>query len=212
MSFIRPAESVGTIDPQTTVHLAVHVQAGFFNPSCPRPSEERRQPIADKVAARIERTASSLRETGIPTFWIRMTDDEGFEISEEAAELYKVNPGEGDETLEDFERSAIKTADTLTRLRERGIETLLVSGGYASECVTDTVNDALKEGFRVVVMTDCLLDNQDDMDLKGMFGRHADKTRAVFSNSDNVLKSVSNADRFMRQNALPAISASCSPA
>lgn len=211
MSFIRPAESAGTIDPLTTVHMAVHVQAGFFNPSCPRPSEEKRQPIADEAAARIERAASFLREAGIPTFWIRMADDEGIEISEEAAELYRVHPGEGDETLKDFERSAIKTADTLTRLRERGAKTLIVSGGYASECVTDTVNDALKEGFRVVVMTDCLLDNQDDMDLRGMFGRHADKTRAIFSNSDNVMKSVSNADRFIQQKTFPAISASCSP-
>ncbi len=60
-----------------------------------------------------------------------------------------------------------------------------ISGGYSSICVAETVQDALKAGVRVIVMKDCLVDNQNEVDFREMFTSAANK--AVFTSSGKVL-------------------------
>lgn len=160
------SSSLPPVDPESTVHVAVHVQRYFFhpNPLYARPSEIQRQSKATAVAHKIDETAHILYDEGIPTCWICMENDD----IGEAGELYIVRPQECDVVASDNERSAIKTSSVLKTLKRQGIKTLIITGGYASECVTDTVIDALDAGFQVIVATDCLADNTDDMYLGGM--------------------------------------------
>ncbi len=110
------------------------------------------------------------------------------DVREELADPYLVSQKRaGDEIFEGDERSAIKTDNMLERLRVRGVRSLVVSGGYGSECVAASVRDALDAGFEVYVMQDCVFDNRDDQSLKDLFliraeGRHV--TRVL---SDDVL-------------------------
>lgn len=188
------------MNPDEIIHIAVHVQKGFFNPPAPRPSEERRQPDVDRTVRRIAEMASAFDAAGISTFWIRLNNED---MSEDSHELYGVKPGRNDAVLEDYERPTVLTDETLALLRERNIKSLLISGGYASLCVTDLVQDALSKGFDIHVMKDCLIDNQDEMDLTGMFSRSTAKNRAVFETSDDIremldLKPLPQKDRERR--------------
>lgn len=166
MTDIPYSSSLPQLLPGQTAHVAVHVQNYFFKPSCPRPSEAARQPFVDQVVKNIAGISGKLHREGVPTCWAVMENDD---IGEDQGKLCKgIRPREGDIIVADNERSAIKTADLLEKLKESGIDTLIVSGGYASECVTDTVIDALEVGFNVVVIADCLADNRDDIYVRDM--------------------------------------------
>jgi hypothetical protein len=48
----------------------------------------------------------------------------------------------------------------------------------------------LREGFEVLVMKDCLVDNQDEMELRGMFSGGTAKSRAQFMTSADIFASI----------------------
>lgn len=50
-----------------------------------------------------------------------------------------------------------------TLLRERGADTLIVSGGETDVCVLGTVLGAVDRGYRVIVATDALCSSSDEM-------------------------------------------------
>lgn len=185
---IQIAEAIGPIDVDRTAHIAVHVQNCFFNPSCPRPSEERRQPLVDKTAHKIAGTAKALYEEGVATCWVRMENDD---ISDTGSELYIVEPSEHDVIVADNEQSAMKTGTLLHDLKNNGVTTLIISGGYVSECLRETVVDALNAGFKVIVMTDCVVDNQDTPYFSGMFCSK-NRKNLVFAKSETVLNRLQN--------------------
>lgn len=184
MTELTPQE-LADIDPAHTVHIAVHVQNCFFNPGSPRPSEERRQPQVTETARRIAATSAQLSGAGVPTYWVRMENED---ISKRGAALYLCKKRKGDKDIADSEQSAIASGNVLELLRKAGAKTLLISGGYASICVTETVKDALPEGFKVIVLKDCLVDNQEDMNLRDMFSVRAAQNRAKSTTSNAVLE------------------------
>ncbi len=200
MSNIKPEPEPILIDPSRTAQIAVHVQRYFFKPGSPRASEERRQPFVDATVDVIDATASALSQAGVRTFWACMKNTD---VDDVTGAFYKVSPLPGDEIVKDNECSAIKTGNMRERLKKNRVDTVIVSGGYASICVTETVKDALKAGLRVIVMTDCLVDNQDEIDLTGMFTSRSARNRPIFMRSDEVLASLGQP----RDKALPVMPA-----
>lgn len=178
-------EELDLIEPQHTVHVAVHVQQHFFNPESSKAGENERQQLVDATAHRIDGVASWLSDVEIPTFWV-CTENE--DLSQEARALYKAAPNPNDKLISADQGTSILNANMFDLLREHATKTLLISGSYASICETKTVQDALAAGYQVFIMQDCLMDSDDDVELKGMFSGCSTNNRARLTTSAAVLE------------------------
>src|SRR5690606_31598069 len=49
-----------------------------------------------------------------------------------------------------------ESSDIEARLRERGIDTVLIAGVATNVCCESTARDAMMVGFRVIMVSDCL--------------------------------------------------------
>ena len=83
---------------------------------------------------------------------------EGTRGAELAAELA---PGAGDVVLDKKKPSAFHGTPLLGLLIERGVDTLVVTGGSTSNCVRATVVDAASHNFRTHVPHDAVFDRVD---------------------------------------------------
>ena len=66
--------------------------------------------------------------------------------------------------------SGFQGTDLATRLKKLGVKTVYLGGLAVEYCVRTTAEDALKEGFRVAVLSDCI---------KGLEIHHGDSSAAI---------------------------------
>lgn len=184
MKLLSPDE-LPAMDPAKTAHVAVHVQRGFFNPeSSYRPSEKERQPWVDSVAARIDVVAAHLTAVAVPTLWGVMDHES---MNRDSPDLHIVHPRQGDAVIAHRNSSVLNSRKVMDWLKARGVDTLVISGGYLSECVADTVEQARRRKMKVVVLGDCLVDNGTDIDLTRLFSRKSDPNPIRFATAETVL-------------------------
>jgi len=70
----------------------------------------------------------------------------------------QIAPEEGEDVIVKSYASAFYGTDLLTRLVQRGVDTLVVVGNSTSGCVRGTVVDAQSRGFNVIVPQECVFD------------------------------------------------------
>lgn len=66
----------------------------------------------------------------------------------------EVAPFDGETLLIKAHASAFRTAETVERLKAKGIEWLIVAGVWTEACIDATVRDAVTAGFRVLLVKD----------------------------------------------------------
>lgn len=112
--------------------------------------EGHRPDLSDAPRAKVERGAPSMRigDKG-PMGRILIRGEAGHDI---IPELYPVN---GEPVIDKPGKGAFYQTDLDLMLRNRGIETLLVTGVTTEVCVHTTVREANDRGYRAIVVGDC---------------------------------------------------------
>ncbi len=139
---------LAAIDPAKTVHLVIDVQEIYFGKKSPFISDLCRED-GQNVARRIAAVAPKFNAAGLAgTFWVyhNLVQDN----------LYLVEPEPQDWVFPKKSYSAFYYTPLNQRLKSMGADTLLISGGYTTQCVKKSVLDALELGFKVYVLTDCI--------------------------------------------------------
>jgi len=150
-SFGRVSKPFHMTQPERYAHLVVDVQRHFCDP---RTSEHGTRQT-DAVAREIARVTPIFREAGMKTYMVYF--QKWSEPPEKAfGGFHRVQPAASDVLLGKITPSAFEYNDLAERLRNAGIDTLLVSGFQLNNCVNATVQSALREDFKVWALSDCI--------------------------------------------------------
>jgi ureidoacrylate peracid hydrolase len=170
-------------DPGRTALVVIDMQNYFMAPGAPACCDAARD-----VVATVNRLAKGLRSAGAPVFWVqtqalpRSAGDWAAVYSiyspdkQEAryAQLARGSEGfqlwpeldvrRGDEVVTKLRYSAFiqDSSDIESRLRARGIDTLLFAGVATNVCVESSARDAMMRGFHCVMVSDTLAAPTDD--------------------------------------------------
>lgn len=169
------------LDPSRTAHLCIDVQDYYFKDK----GQE-----AEDVAARIALVSKAFGRAGLAR------EIYAYHMSvSERPDFFIVQPQEGD-ILAKKHFSAFEETNLHAQLKAQQIENIILSGGYAFDCVSATARDALERGYNVVILENCLYDPCDSDDalmLKTAFQNHSrygERTQALVSTSGAVLQSL----------------------
>lgn len=133
--------------PARCIHHATDVQRKFCSPAAgiAAPGGQT-EDIARRIAGEV---APAFKKAGIDTYWVWMADkgnEPGFYFDELPA---------GDEAVRKTCRSSFNGSAIDDMLYRKGIDTVIVSGFYANECVFHSARGSAIHGYRTFVLTDC---------------------------------------------------------
>ncbi|MFE5027773.1 cysteine hydrolase family protein [Streptomyces sp. NPDC056656] len=164
-----------TIDPKRTALLAMDFQNGIV------------QSIAepDELVERVKGAIADVRAAGGTIGYVRVafTEDDWSAIPATnktfsgvaAAQMMhhehdttqfdaRIAPKDGDIIVRKIRFGSISTTDLHEQLRERGIETLILSGISTSGVVLSTLMDVADRDYQVYVLTDGVADHDPEVD------------------------------------------------
>ncbi len=171
------AHPFADLDPARTALVVIDLQLGFMDPS----GEYLECAAARDVVPAVNRLAHGLREVGGTVAWIQNTHDDTclatWTVQQRmntpeanARRNAAMAPGSrghalwpdlevhGDDLVV-FKRrySAFVpgTCDLAPRLRQRGIDTVLIAGTLTNVCCDTSARDAMMMDFRTVMLSDC---------------------------------------------------------
>jgi ureidoacrylate peracid hydrolase len=163
-----------SLDPGRSALLVIDMQNAFVAPGAPI-----EVPAARAIVPPINRLAAELRRRGVPVIWVTHEnrkdgrDWAGFfdafvapgRRAEAAAALAKgsdlqklwpeLTVGTQDLRVSKNRYSALIRSDLESKLRERGIDMLLIAGTKTNVCCECTARDAMMLDFKVVLLSDC---------------------------------------------------------
>lgn len=106
----------------------------------------------------IEALLAMARKKRLPVFYTRVLPDR-YDASDEAVQIVAaLAPRDGERVIDKTYSSAFHGTDLLTRLVQRGIDTLILAGNSTSGCVRATAVDARQHGFHPLVPVECVFD------------------------------------------------------
>jgi nicotinamidase-related amidase len=88
----------------------------------------------------------------------------------------RLAPHDGDVVVRKTRIGAFSTTDLAERLRERGVDTLVLAGVSTSGCVLSTLRDAFDHDYRLIVLSDGCADFDEEVHrvlVEKVFPRHA---------------------------------------
>lgn len=187
-----------SLDPKKTALLVIDMQNAFVAPGAPV-----EVPAAREIVPAINRLAAELRRRGVPVIWVLHenssdgSDWDGFfgafVASEKRAkasvalsagsEMQKLWPKleapPQDLRVAKNRYSALigKSSNLEQKLRERGVDTLLIAGTKTNVCCECTARDAMMLDYKVVMVSDCtaaLSDEEHRATLENMIQQFGD--------------------------------------
>lgn len=165
------------MDPRRTALLAVDLQRGFMDPEVAHSLT----PMAVEIVPTVNRLARAVRAAGGLVVWVRMVtteetvrewsvyhDDLSTPERRESRLRHMMAGGAGTELWPELEREDADLVVEKTRfsafiqgssdieetLRDRGIDTVLVTGCVTNVCCESTARDAMMRNFRAVMIAD----------------------------------------------------------
>ena len=164
------------LNPRKTAHIVVDLQNGFMDHG-----QVSEVPVARTIVPNVNRISAALRAAGGVVVYLQHTADaeairswsvyfEHFFVPERRARFIEAftpgNPGhalwsELDVAEHDmvvlkrrFSAFVPGSSDLHTRLQERGIDTLIISGTVSQVCCEATARDAMMMNYKVFLITD----------------------------------------------------------
>lgn len=179
----RTRQFLETLDPARTAHLVVDMQNGFMERGAPVEVAEARA-----VVGAINRISKALRDAGGLNVFLHYTSPEPGDASwsQFAARLGpaasaahdaafrrgshhwqlwpQLDVAEGDVSVEKRRFSAFVTgsSDLDKILRERGIDTVIVTGTMTNCCCESTARDAMQLNYKVIFIADATAATTDE--------------------------------------------------
>ncbi|MEU5798331.1 cysteine hydrolase [Streptomyces sp. NPDC047813] len=162
------------LDPARTALLAMDLQGGIL-PLVPDP---------DALVERVRGAIADVRAAGGTIGYVRVafTEDDWAAIPETNKSFSplaaarrnhhedpdtqvdaRIAPEDGDILVRKVRIGAASTTDLYERLRERGIDTLVLSGISTSGVVLSTLTDAADRDYRVIVLSDGVADRDQEV-------------------------------------------------
>ena len=163
--------------------VVVDMIKGFTDPACPLGSD-----CPEVVAANV-RLLDAFHRVGLPVYFTTVVyhaDDQARVFRDRIQALNVLTPdshwvqvddrleqGPGDELIEKQWASGFHKTDLEHRLRQRGVDSLVVTGLTTSGCVRATVVDGLQYDYRVVVGREAVGDRNSAAHEANLFDMHA---------------------------------------
>ena len=186
------------IDPRKTALVVVDMQNYFV-----KQGHQSEVPAAREIVPNINRLAAELRRRGGHVFWVRNgTNDtreswsnyhnylqsrdraerrlKSMDIGEDGYEFWHLNdirPEDAQITKKRYSAFIQGSSDIERHLRERGIDTLLITGTATNVCCESTARDAMMLNFKVVMVADGLAthtDEEHNATLSNFYGQFGD--------------------------------------
>jgi ureidoacrylate peracid hydrolase len=202
------------IDPVKTALVVVDMQNYFV-----KQGHQSEVPLAREIVPNINRLAAELRRRGGHVVWVRNgTNDtreswsnyhnylqnrdraerrlKSMEIGEDGYEYWHLNDIRAEDaqiTKKRYSAFIQGSSDIERHLRERGIDTLLITGTATNVCCESTARDAMMLNFKVVMVADGLAthtDEEHNATLSNFYGQFGD-----VQTTDEVFESLARGDR-----------------
>jgi ureidoacrylate peracid hydrolase len=203
-----------TIDPRRTALLVIDMQNYFV-----KAGHQGEVAMAREIVPNINRLAAELRRRNGHVAWIRNgTADtrqswsnyhdwlttpermrrryESMEEGHDGFEFWHLNdirPEDAKLTKRRYSAFIQGSSDAERHLRERGIDTVLITGTATHICCESTARDAMMLNFKTIMVADGLAANSDDehnASLSALYGQFADVQTV-----DEVLQSLERGDK-----------------
>ena len=202
------------IDPRKAALVVVDMQNYFV-----KQGHQSEVPAAREIVPNINRLAAELRRRGGHVVWVRNgTNDtreswsnyhnylqsrdraerrlKSMEIGEDGYEYWHGNdirPEDAQITKKRYSAFIQGSSDLERHLRERGIDTLLITGTATNVCCESTARDAMMLNFKVVMVADGLAthtDEEHNATLSNFYGQFGD-----VQTTDEALESLARGDQ-----------------
>ncbi len=202
------------IDPRNAVLVVIDMQNYFV-----KPGQQGEIPLAREIVPNINRLAADLRRRGGHVVWVRngtrdtreswsvfheclMTPDRmqrrytAMDIDGDGYEYWHLNeirPEDAQITKTRYSAFIQGSSDIERYLRDRAIDTLLVTGTATNVCCESTARDAMMLNFKVVMVSDGLATHNDEehnATLSALYGQFAD-----VQSTDEVMQSLERGDK-----------------
>jgi maleamate amidohydrolase len=163
--------------------VVVDMTRGFTDPACPLGC------ACPEVVAANARLLAAFHARDLPVFFTTVVyrdDQQARVFRDRVAALNVLTPDSrwvevdpdlpreaGDQLIEKQWASAFHGTDLDNRLREQGVDSLVVTGLTTSGCVRATVVDGLQYDYRVVVPREAVGDRNPDAHAANLFDMHA---------------------------------------
>jgi ureidoacrylate peracid hydrolase len=203
-----------TMTPGKTALLVIDMQDYFV-----KPGQQGEIPAAREIVPNINRLASGLRQRGGHVVWIRNgtrdTRDSwstlhDFLMTSERVErrlaamdidgdgypywhLNDIHPDDAQITKSRYSAFIQGASNVEQHLRDRGIDTLLITGTATNVCCESSARDAMMLNFKVVMVSDALAtysDEEHNATLSAFYGQFGD-----VQTTDQALQSLERGDR-----------------
>jgi ureidoacrylate peracid hydrolase len=163
------------IDPKTTALVVVDVQNDFCHADGLIGKLGADMTSVQEMIPRLMLLVDAARGAGAPVIWLRLVNAEyttsdvahdqrrrtrpGTDLICKAgtwgAELYRVEPADGEPIIQKRRYSGFVDTELELILRSRGIKALVVTGVATNVCVESTARDAYMRDYYVVLVEDC---------------------------------------------------------
>jgi ureidoacrylate peracid hydrolase len=186
------------IDPGKTALVVIDMQNYFV-----KPGHQSEVPMAREIVPNINRLAAELRRRGGHVFWVRNTTNDtreswsnnhrylqkperverrlkAMDIGEDGYEYWHGNDMRPEDTKLDKKRFSAfiqGSSDIERHLRDRDIDTLLITGTATNVCCESTARDAMMLNFKVIMVSDGLAthtDEEHNATLSNFYGQFGD--------------------------------------
>lgn len=203
-----------TIDPRRSALLVIDMQNYFV-----KAGHQGEVPLAREIVPNVNRLAAELRRRGGHVVWIRngtrdtrqswsnyhdwLTTPERMQRRYESMDeghdgfefwhLNDIHPEDGKLTKTRYSAFIQGSSDAERHLRERAIDTILITGTATHICCESTARDAMMLNFKTVMVADGLAANTDEehnASLSALYGQFADVQTV-----DEVLQSLERGDK-----------------
>jgi len=202
------------IDPRQTALLVIDMQNYFV-----KQGHQSEVPLAREIVPNINRLAAELRRRGGHVVWIRNTTADtreswsnyhdylqtperaqrrlkSMEIGEDGYEYWHLNdirPEDAQVTKKRYSAFLQGSSDIERHLRDRGIDTVLITGTATNICCESSARDAMMLNFKVVMVADGLAtqtDEEQNATLSNFYGQFGDVQTV-----DEVMQSLERGDK-----------------
>lgn len=146
--------TTAALDPARTALLVIDAQEEYFTPG-----GANELPQGPAALARVQELLTAARDAGAQVVHVRHVSDhplsDEFRVGTPGVEIRpEVAPVEGEAVLDKRMPSAFAGTPLETMLRERGVETVVVSGFMTQTCCMATAHEALSRRYRTVLAED----------------------------------------------------------
>jgi len=202
------------IDPRQTALLVIDMQNYFV-----KQGHQSEVPLAREIVPNINRLAADLRRRGGHVVWIRNSTTDtreswsnyhdylqtperterrlkSMEVGAEGYEYWHLNdirPEDGQVTKKRYSAFLQGSSDIERHLRDRDIDTVLITGTATNICCESSARDAMMLNFKVVMVADGLAtqtDEEHNATLSAFYGQFGDVQTV-----DEVMQSLERGDK-----------------